>query len=100
MCPAWPRRRVAVVRLDEATATGSLGQGGAINLPEGTHDLVLTAPAGPCAAHSFSWQMAEDGTIPVPIRAGYTTAIDIIIVYKSSSMMIYHQCISAFASDV
>jgi hypothetical protein len=63
---------------DGATATGALGQGGAINLPEGTYDLVLTAPAGPCVEHSFSWQMAEEGSIPVPIRAGYTTAIDVI----------------------
>jgi len=62
----------------DAVATGSLGQGGAINIPEGVYDLNLTAEAGPCVERSFSWQMADDGTIPVPIRAGFTTAIDVI----------------------
>ena len=62
----------------EATETGSLGQGGVLNLEPGTYTLTLTAPAGPCVEHSFSWQMDDSGNIPVPIRAGFTTAIDVI----------------------
>lgn len=63
---------------EDASATGALGQGGALNLEPGTHWLTLTAPAGPCVEHSFSWRMDEDGRVPVPIRAGFTTAIDVI----------------------
>lgn len=63
---------------EDADATGSMGQGGVLNLEPGTHMLRLTAPAGPCTEHSFSWEIAEDGQIPVPIRAGFTTAIDVI----------------------
>lgn len=63
---------------NDATETGKLGQGGVLNLEPGTYRLGLTAPAGPCVEHSFSWQMDEDSQIPVPIRAGFTTAIDVI----------------------
>ena len=63
---------------EDATATSSLGQGGVLNLEPGTHELKLSTAAGPCTEAMFHWEMADDGTIPVPIRAGFTTAIDVI----------------------
>ena len=62
----------------DADTTGGLGQGGAINLEPGVYSLRLDSPAGPCVEHSFSWQFSDDGSIPVPIKAGFTTAIDVI----------------------
>ena len=63
---------------EDATSTSSLGQGGVLNLEPGTHELRLSSAAGPCTEPMFHWEMREDGTIPVPIRAGFTTAIDVI----------------------
>ena len=61
-----------------ATATTSSGSGGALNLAPGTAELVLTAPEGPCDEASFTWALEDDGTIPVPVRAGFFSAIDIV----------------------
>jgi len=58
--------------------TSSSGSGGALNLPPGTYNLRLNGPAGPCAEHSFSFAHEADGNIPIPVRAGFTTAVDVI----------------------
>ena len=63
---------------DNMTATGSSGSGGAVNLNPGRVNLTLNAPAGKCLEHSFSFLFNTDNTIPVPIREGFTTAIDVI----------------------
>ena len=63
---------------EEATSTSGLGQGGVLNLEPGTHHIQLTSHDGPCTEPMFHWQMDEEGRIPVPIRAGFTTAIDVI----------------------
>ena len=59
-----------------ATATTGSGSGGALNRPVGTETLTLEAPAGPCIEHSFSY--AHDDGIPVPVRAGFISAIDVV----------------------
>ena len=60
------------------SATSGSGSGGVLNAPPGELSLQLEAPAGACAQeHMFHYQ-AEDGSIPIPIRAGFTTAIDVI----------------------
>jgi hypothetical protein len=63
---------------DSMTETGSSGSGGAVNITPGTIDLSLEAPEGTCTEHSFSYAFNEDGSIPIPIKAGYTTAVDVI----------------------
>jgi hypothetical protein len=63
---------------EDATSTSGLGQGGVLNLEPGTHELKLSSPEGSCTESMFHWEMGEEGTIPVPIRAGFTTAIDVI----------------------
>ena len=63
---------------EDATATSSLGQGGVINLEPGVYEISLDSPDGPCTEQMFHWEMTEEGTIPVPIRAGFTTAIDVM----------------------
>ena len=63
---------------DDMSATGGSGSGGAVNLSEGSVDLTLTAPAGNCKEHSFSFQFNDDNSIPIPIKRGFTTAIDVI----------------------
>ena len=60
----------------EATAGG--GSGGILNLEEGTHYLKLESPEGSCAQEDMFHYPAEEQGIPVPIRAGFTTAIDVI----------------------
>ena len=62
----------------EAVETSGSGSGGVINLPPGTHLLRFDAPGGPCVEHSFHWAMDKSGAVPVPIQAGFTTAIDVI----------------------
>lgn len=61
-----------------ATETTSSGSGGALNLPPGIAELTLTAPAGPCDEHGFSFAREPGEPIPVPILAGFVTAIDVI----------------------
>ena len=60
------------------TATGSSGSGGAVNITPGTIDLSLESPDGACTEHSFSFEFNEDGSIHIPIKAGYTTAVDVV----------------------
>lgn len=61
-----------------ATSTTSSGSGGALNLDVGTASLSLTAPAGPCEGHSFSYAFEPGEPIEVPLRAGFATAIDVL----------------------
>ena len=60
------------------TETGSSGSGGAVNIEPGMIEISLEAPSGACAEHSFSYAFSDDGTIPIPIVEGYTTAIDVL----------------------
>jgi len=63
----------------DATATAGTGLGGVLNVPPGTVELRLRAPAGRCADEPmFHYPADPDGWIPVPILAGWTTAIDVI----------------------
>ena len=68
---------IGLASTNQDATTGS-GSGGILNLTEGTHYLKLDAQLGACAQeHMFHFQTDEDG-IPVPVRAGFTTAIDTI----------------------
>jgi hypothetical protein len=62
----------------DATETSGSGSGGVINLPPGTHRLAFEGPGGACTEHSFHWLADETGAVPVPVQAGFTTAIDVI----------------------
>ena len=59
-------------------ATSGSGAGGILNLSEGTHYLQLGGPDGDCAQESMFHFKPEDEGIPVPIVAGFTSAIDVI----------------------
>ena len=61
----------------DLTATTGSGSGGALNLEPGTVTATFDGPGGPCTEPSFHYA-SEDGRIPVPIRAGFATAIDVI----------------------
>ena len=61
-----------------AEATPGNGTGGVLDLAPGTYELRFTAPAGPCVEPMFHWAPTEAGTIPVPVVAGHTTAIDVM----------------------
>ncbi|MCO4747662.1 MAG: hypothetical protein KC912_22895 [Proteobacteria bacterium] len=61
----------------DLTETSGSGSGGALNLEPGDHALRLSAPGGDCTEHSFHF-LATDGAVPVPIVAGFATAIDVI----------------------
>ena len=57
-------------------STTNSGSGGILNLDEGEIDLNLQSPIGSCAQeHMFHYQRSND-TLPIPIRSGFTTAID------------------------
>lgn len=60
-----------------ATETSDSGSGGALNLAPGTVHLSLTGPAGPCGQEPMFHHAADGDRIPVPILAGFTTAIDV-----------------------
>lgn len=60
-----------------ATETSGSGSGGSLNLEPGTVDVTLSSAAGRCGGeHMFHFQGA-DGEIPVPVQAGFTSAIDV-----------------------
>ena len=61
-----------------ATETSGSGSGGVINLEPGVYEMRFDGPGGPCEEQSFHWSILENGSIPVPVRAGHTTAIDVI----------------------
>jgi len=61
-----------------ATETTGSGSGGALNLPEALYEVQFEAPGGKCKEHAFSFAFTGDGPIPVPIRPGFATAIDVI----------------------
>jgi hypothetical protein len=62
----------------DAEMTSNSGSGGVLNLEEGEYQMRLTAPAGHCAQDHMFHYLASDEWIPVPIREGFTTAIDVI----------------------
>lgn len=60
-------------------ATTASGMGGILNEAPGELRLRLDAPAGRCAQDPmFHYTADADGFIPVPVRAGWNTAIDVI----------------------
>ncbi|MEC7988164.1 MAG: hypothetical protein VX278_23560 [Myxococcota bacterium] len=61
-----------------ADATSGSGSGGVLGLEPGEYALSFQAPAGVCGEQMFHYAYREDGTIPVPVRAGFTTAMDVI----------------------
>lgn len=61
-----------------ATATTSNGSGGVLNLAPGTHILSFEAVDRVCGEQMFHFAPTDDGGIPVPVLAGYTTAIDVM----------------------
>ncbi|MCB9682150.1 MAG: hypothetical protein H6733_11855 [Alphaproteobacteria bacterium] len=61
-----------------ATATTSNGSGGVLNLDPGVWTLSFDAPGGPCEDPMFHWAYTAPNEIPVPVRAGMTTAIDVM----------------------
>lgn len=62
----------------DLNATSGSGSGGLVNVPPGTIDLKLRAPAGRCAHEPMFHFAAQDGWIPVPVRAGWNTALDVM----------------------
>ena len=62
----------------DLTATSGSGSGGLVNVPPGTIDLRLKAEAGRCAQDPMFHFDVVDGWIPVPVRAGWNTAIDVM----------------------
>ena len=61
------------------TETTSSGTGGLLNIRSDSVNIKLSAPDGPCAQeHMFHYEVDGDGWIPVPIKSGFTTAIDVI----------------------
>lgn len=61
-----------------AVATTANGSGGVLNLEPGVWTLAFDAPGGPCDTPMFHWASTGPGRIPVPVRAGMTTAIDVM----------------------
>ena len=62
----------------ELTETSSSGSGGILNVEEGSLDMTLRSPQGLCGEElMFHYLSDSDGVIPIPIRAGFTTAIDV-----------------------
>lgn len=62
---------------NDLTATSGSGSGGALNLEPGQVTATFDGPGGPCTEPSFHYA-SEEGQIPVPILAGFATAIDVI----------------------
>jgi len=68
---------IGVADPDQESTTNS-GSGGILNLDPGETSLQLNSPNGSCTQeHMFHYQQVDDN-IPIPIRAGFTTAIDVI----------------------
>jgi hypothetical protein len=60
-------------------STSSSGSGGILNVGEGELELTLYSEIGKCGQEiMFHYQGAIEHVIPVPIRAGFTTAIDVL----------------------
>lgn len=61
-----------------ATETPGNGTGGVLDLAPGVHTLRFTGPGGDCVEPMFHWAYESPNTIPVPVVAGHTTAIDVM----------------------
>lgn len=59
------------------TETSSNGSGGVLNLPVGIHRVTFRHEGRVCNQQSFHFT-PEGEAIPVPIRAGFTSAIDVM----------------------
>ncbi len=62
----------------DATSTSGAGSGGVLGLAPGEYSISFSAPAGACTEQMFHYAYQADGSIPVPVRAGFTTAMDVI----------------------
>ena len=63
----------------ELISTTSSGSGGILNVDEGELELTLRSETGVCAQEiMFHYQGDLEHVIPVPVRAGFTTAIDVL----------------------
>jgi hypothetical protein len=62
---------------DRLEVTSGSGAGGLLNVKPGTVRLRFKGPQGACKRHMFHYAMDETGAFDVPIRAGFTTAIDV-----------------------
>jgi hypothetical protein len=61
------------------TSTTNSGSGGILNVPKGEIEIKLSSVNGICGQeHMFHWDINNNSQIPIPIRAGFTTAIDVI----------------------
>jgi len=60
-----------------ATATSGSGAGGVLNLQPGLVRMRFEAIAGVCSEAMFHWAFDEEGFIPIPVSAGFVTAIDV-----------------------
>jgi len=62
---------------DGLESTSGSGSGGVLNLMPEVHNLTLEAPAGLCGEEAMFHFPQTDSGIPVPVKAGFTTAIDV-----------------------
>ena len=62
---------------DGLESTSGSGSGGVLNLVPDTYNLILEAPAGLCGEETIFHFPQTDTGIPVPVKAGFTTAIDV-----------------------
>ena len=62
----------------DLNATSGSGSGGLVNVPPGTIEVRLKGEGGRCASEPMFHHAAADGWIPVPVRAGWNTAIDVM----------------------
>ena len=62
----------------DATETSGSGSGGLLNIEPGEVAVKLSAQAGVCAQEHMFHYAVESEWIAVPVRAGFTTAIDVI----------------------
>ena len=69
---------LGLASINQESTTNS-GSGGILNVNEGEIQLLLDSPQGYCASeHMFHYLTTDEQVVPVPIRAGFTTAIDVI----------------------
>lgn len=62
----------------DATETSGSGSGGLLNIAPGEVAIKLSSQAGICAQEHMFHYAVESNWVPVPVRAGFTTAIDVV----------------------
>ena len=61
-----------------ATETTASGSGGSLNQAPGVRAFTFEGPGGACEEPMFHWARGPDGSVPVPVLAGFTTAVDVM----------------------